>query len=391
MVSFMSMERRQELLAQARQDAEVLRQNADAANRDRLMQPEVLRVLKKYYGLLVPVEYGGLGVDSVTYGLVLAELAKGDPSPALWLAMHGFAMSEAGRPEVSDEARRRVFEMGLRVPFSAAVSEVQSTGHLPQTFIPQNVTARQLADGGYVLNGVKKVVTGYFQSDHLMVFANLEGSEATTVCLIVPVGHPGMDEGEEWNSVGFMKSTRSNSVSFTNVKVGSEALVFTTDNFLTDAVVVYGVRTFGYMAAYLGIFERLFELAVGLLKKRIPLGMTQSLSFDPLVATAIGTCHRKVTSARLLLTESLAAFDAKDPAAALCMLHAKAAIGELVEEGVPMLIRQIGLGGLSNPEVKRCLDDITVGSLMAPTSQMCALYGGCMVMGQDPAEIPSIR
>lgn len=391
MANVMSTERRQELLAQAREDAEVLRRNADAANRDRLMQPEVLQVMRKYYGLLVPVEYGGLGVDSVTYGLVLAELSKGDASPALWLAMHGFAMSEAGRPEVSEEARRRVFELGLHAPFSAAVSEVQATGHLPQTFIPQNVTARQLADGGYELNGVKKVVTGYYQSDYLMVFANLEGSKATTICLIVPAGHPGTSEGKEWNNVDFMRSTRSNSVTFTGVTVGPEALVFTTENFLTDAVVVYGVRTFGYMAAYIGIFERLLELAVELLKGRVPLGMTQSLSFDPLVAAAVGTCHRMATSARLLLADSLAAFDAKDPAAALGMLHAKAAIGELVEEGVPTLIRQIGLGGLSNPEVKRCLDDIQVGSLMAPTSDVCALYGGSMVMGQDPAEIPSLR
>jgi len=379
------------LISKAQRDAEVLRRHAAAANHDRLMQPAVLHLLEQYYGLLIPTEYGGLGVDSVTYGLVLAELAKGDASPALWLAMHGFAMSEAGRPEVAEEARRRVFEIGLRAPFSAAISEVQSTGHLPQTFIPQNVVARPLPGGGYELNGVKKVVTGYRQSKQLMVLASLEGSESTTICLVVPVGTPGMVEGNEWDNVDFMRSTRSNSVTFTNVRVGPKAFIFTTDDFLTNAVAVYGVRTFGYMAVYLGLFERLLELAVGLLQNRVPLGMTQSLSFDPLVAAAVGTCHRMATSARLLLKESLAAFDAKDPAAALVMLHAKAAIGELAGQGVALLVQQIGLGGVSNPEVKRCLDDLKVCSLMPPTSQVCALYGGYVLMGQDPADIPSIH
>jgi len=381
-------------IAQAQSDVLVLRQYAETANETRLVRPPVLEVMRKYFALLIPAEYGGAGVDAVTYGFVLAELAKGDPSPALWLAMHAFAMGELDRPEVPTETKRRLFGLGLTEPFCAAISENRSTGHMPSTFTPRDVTATARSGGRWLLLGKKKTVTGYRQSEWMMVFAHLKDSDSarpTTVCLVVPTHKDGMVEGSEWDTVDFMRSTNSNSVLFDGVNVDASSLVFTTENFLTEAVVMYGARTFGYMAAYVGIFERLLEIAIQKLTTRVSEGMEQALSYGTLAAAAIGHADRLASTARLQLKDSLEAYEAGDPYAPLKMLRAKVAIGDLVTHGVPLLSEQVGLTGLMDSEFDRLAKDIRVGALMPPTSSAAEFLAGYMVMGQDPADAPSIR
>ena len=49
-------------------------------DRDGAMDPELLQKLNAqgFFGLCFPESHGGLGLDTVTYGLVIAELARAD-------------------------------------------------------------------------------------------------------------------------------------------------------------------------------------------------------------------------------------------------------------------------------------------------------------------------
>ncbi len=396
MISFRLEGWQEALLQEAKADAEVLRAYAERGNQTRVVQPIAMDILRKWGGLLVPRRHGGRGGDMVTYGLVLLELAKGDPSVALWLAMHGFAMGEASRPEVDEATRQRVFALGLEHTFSAAISEAGSTSQLPHTFIPKEVVAEQLPGGDWLINGVKTVVTGYRQSKYVMVFARLARTEQTVVCLLVPTGTEGMTEGGEWDTVEFMQATNSNSLTFNNVIVPADAFVFLTDNFLEGAVASYGVRTFAYIIVYLGIFMRAYDIVVQKLSAQQVAGSQKRMSENPLVSPAMGRCDvlREVGYTALLRAlweldewllqrETDQTPDGVNPLATRLLFIAKAVIGDLAE-GMTILTEEAGLGGLRNPELTQALKNMWPSGLMPPKKGVALFCLGQMAMGQNP-------
>ncbi|HEX6258083.1 MAG TPA: acyl-CoA dehydrogenase family protein [Candidatus Saccharimonadales bacterium] len=381
MISFALSPWQQQMLSTAATDAQTLREHAAEAYEQRLFQSSDLEVMQRYLGLCVPSELGGQSADSVTLGLTFAKLAEGNPSLVLWLSMHAFAMSEISRAE-SPEARIRLHRLGLTDPFCAAVSEDKSVGYAPPTFIPRDVTAEYI-DGQWVLNGKKKVVTGYRQSKWMLVYAHTVGTEYT-VCLAVPTGLPGMTEGEEWHDSDFLQPTNNNSVMFDDVRIGPEAFVYKTDDFLGTVMLRHGTRTFGYTVAYYGILCRLFEKTVAVLKMRMVQGRPLSYQLD--VAQRMGACSGDLLEVYLKLLYALTAYDQQNPDTPRLMMLAKAAVGEAAARCEPMLRTEAGLTGLMDPETQRLRADLQVAGLMAPTTSSAYGLAGHLVMGQNPAD-----
>jgi alkylation response protein AidB-like acyl-CoA dehydrogenase len=391
-ISFRLTTEQEALLKDAQADAEVLRTYMMEGNEAREMHPASMAILLKWGALLIPKDEYGMGADLVTYGLVLVELAKGDPSVALWLAMHCFVMGELARPEIDEETRRKVYALGRQYVFCAAISEDHSTGQLPQSFHPTEVKAEQLADGRWWISGKKSVVSGYRQSERIAVFAHLKGTERTTVCLLVPTHSPGMTEGSAWAKLPFMQTTNSNSVTFDDVIVDAE-LIYKTDEFLLGAVGSYGARTFAYMAVYLGIFLRALEIVVTRLGTPGALG--KPMSENLLVGTPIGECDTMGETARLALLSAMWELDEwlrrrekeelVDVRVMRAMFIAKATVGNLTR-GMDLLIEEGGLGGLMNPEFTQALQNMWVNSPMAPKRGIAVFGTGQICLGKNPME-----
>lgn len=344
---------------QSMEDTGILRLHAQQANKDRMIQREVFEVLlRNYFTLLVPSEHGGAGADLLTSAIVLAELAKGDPSVALCLAMHWFAVDEAKRPEVSEEARRRVFEAARTGLICAAISEAGSNSLDPFSFVPQLVTATPISGGGWKIKGQKQFVTGSKQAEHVMVYARLDGvtqpeGQNTTVCLLVPMSTKGVNPGNQWDEVPFMPSSNSHHIDF-DAEVGPEAFVFSTTSFLENAIFNYGARTFGYMSVYLGLLERLLEI-----------GLRDTRTFTEKVTGDFTEYVTEVGAARHMLEYSLWAYATRKNFAPRAMLQAKIAIGKAVAitHGIDS---QVGLKGMVGKEISDIILNLRAARAMPP-------------------------
>ena len=155
------------------------------------------------FGMLVPEEYGGIGIDAVSYSIVFEEIAKawmgvsgvlGSHSLATWmLAKHG-----------TDEQRRRWLpdlatgkrRSGIALTEPGAGSDLQGISSV----------ARRDGDY-YVVNGSKTWITNARHADPLPVLVKTDPAaqprhKGMTV-LMIEQGTPGFSVGKDLGKLGY--------------------------------------------------------------------------------------------------------------------------------------------------------------------------------------------
>lgn len=161
---------------------------------------EVLREMARngFLGLDVPAEYGGQGLDTLSCGVVLEELA------AAWFSSTIFAMNLATGPILAagSEAQKKKFLGGI------------CSGELVPAFVltepaggsdAANITTRVKREGDrYVLRGQKIFITNAHRADVLVVFARSQADAPRgkgISIVLVEKGTPGLKIGQRFETV----------------------------------------------------------------------------------------------------------------------------------------------------------------------------------------------
>lgn len=153
---------------------EVLRPRAGEFDRDEAVPREIMRAMadEGFLGSVLPVEYGGAGLDPLSYGRLTLEIGKGCPSVRTLLTVHtslvGETLARLGSPAQKDGwlpqlASGRAFAcFALSEPLSGSDAAAASTSY-------------RETDGGFVLNGRKQWISYGAVADLFLVFANCDG------------------------------------------------------------------------------------------------------------------------------------------------------------------------------------------------------------------------
>ncbi|HET6900466.1 MAG TPA: acyl-CoA dehydrogenase family protein [Vicinamibacteria bacterium] len=132
--------------------------------------------------------YGAPGMSSVTAGLVIQELARGDLSIATFMGVHSALAMMTVALLGSDEQRRR------SLPPMAKLEKIGAFGltepyHGTDVVVLQS-TARKDGDS-YILNGHKRWIGNATFADYVMIFAR--GEDGHVGAYVVEKGMPGFD------------------------------------------------------------------------------------------------------------------------------------------------------------------------------------------------------
>lgn len=126
-----------------------------------------------FMGMCIPERYGGLDLDIETYLMVLEELAWGDASLALSVAIHNGPVATLllnyGSEEQKDKYLPSLASGSVMGAF--ALSEI-SAGSDPASIQTQAISRD---DGNWILNGTKRWVTNGDRAGLIMVFAVTDG------------------------------------------------------------------------------------------------------------------------------------------------------------------------------------------------------------------------
>ncbi len=152
-------------------------------------------------GILIPEEYGGAGLDHISFAIFVEEIAKFCGSTAVILDVHGSVGTESIVLFGSEEQKRRFLPdlaRGRRLgAFALTEPEAGSdAAHLK--------TAATRRDGGYVLNGSKVFVTNAGEADLYIVMATTapeRGSHGITAFLLQG-DSPGLLVGPSFRKMG---------------------------------------------------------------------------------------------------------------------------------------------------------------------------------------------
>src|ERR671921_583957 len=123
------------------------------------------------FGITIPEEYGGLGLDLTTYAMVVEELSRG------WISISGvinthfigsYLLMKYGTDEQKDKYLPRMATGEIRAAFSLSEPELGSDVAAIKT------SAKKVDDTHYEINGQKMWVTNGLRSDLVFVLVKTD-------------------------------------------------------------------------------------------------------------------------------------------------------------------------------------------------------------------------
>ncbi len=162
-------------------------------------------------GLAVPEEYGGLGLDMLTYVMTVERLAHGCTSTAMTVHMHSVVQRYIAALATHEQKQTfygDVIEKGRM--FGSWGSEPERRGG---TGVGDTVLAPK--NGGYELNGRKHFCTMAGATHRSIVHCTMEGYDKVGgyILALVPETTAGVKIVGEWDTIG-MRATVSPAVQF---------------------------------------------------------------------------------------------------------------------------------------------------------------------------------
>ena len=277
------------------------------------MHSEVLPLLGElgFFGMLLPEEYGGLGLEMLTYLVALEQIAWGDAAVAITVSVHNSLPTQMILKFGTEEQKRkwlpRLAEGKILGAF--ALSEAGSGSDAA------SLSASAERDGDdWVLNGEKLWVSnGSIASIVIsMLRTDAPGSRRGARgigAFIVPTDTPGYSVGKKEDKCG-IRSSETVAIAFNDLRLGPDALLGETDKGFIYAMSGLQGGRLGVAAQALGIAEAALDHCVAYTKEREqfgrPIHKFQGLSFK------LAEMYTRVEAARGLLYRAARAWDAGD-------------------------------------------------------------------------------
>jgi alkylation response protein AidB-like acyl-CoA dehydrogenase len=335
-------------------------------------------------GLTVPIEFGGGGVDPLTYALCILEIAKACSATALTFNMHCTVIglvAALGSPAQQARYFGEVVERGRLM--ASITSEPESS--FRDRFVLQTVF--RPVNGKYHVSGLKHFCSLGDAADYYFVSGILEGAPSAREGLLsalIARTTAGVKVEALWNATA-MRGTSSHTIRY-DADVDPEDIIGGPGELF--AIDLSGFAL-GYAATYLGIGEAALEFIVEYAKTRTFKPSTEPLSHHPVTQRTIGEMATACRAARLLLYEAARVRAEGDRQATMLAVNQAKYLG--AEVGSMLTDRAIRLAGgrgiLKELPLERWHRDSLAGPVMPPSNDRCLEIIGKLLCGLRAATL----
>src|ERR1700712_577354 len=249
-----------------------------------------------FMGMMVDPEYGGSGMDTISYVLAMEEISKIDASVSVCMSVNNSLVCW-GLEEFGNEEQKQKYLIPLAKgekigAFCLSEPEAGSDA------TSQRTTAIDMGDH-YLLNGTKNWITNGGTASTYLVIAQTDAAKKHhgINALIVEKGTPGFTIGPKENKLG-IRGSDTHSLMFTDVKVPKENRIGDDGFGFAFAMKTLEGGRIGIASQALGIASGAYELALAYSKERKtfgkPLSNHQSIQFK------LADMATEIEAARLL-------------------------------------------------------------------------------------------
>ena len=168
------------------------------------------------FGLIIPEEFGGLGLSNAAYARVLSATSGHDSSISLTIGAHSSIGMKGLLLYGNDEQKARYLPKLASGEMIAAFCLTEPGAGSDAAAI--RTRAQRNADGSWTLNGEKVWITNGGIADFYTVFARTDGPEGKITAFLVEAAWPGVSHGAHEDKMG-IRASSTTTVAFADVRV----------------------------------------------------------------------------------------------------------------------------------------------------------------------------
>jgi len=247
-------------------------------------------------GVAIPQEYGGAGMDALSYALAMEEVSAACASCGVIMSVNNSLFCDPLYKFGTEEQKKRVLTpvargdklgcFGLTEPMSGSDAQTM-------------VTSAERTSGGWVLNGAKNWITNGPHADYILVFAvtDRSGAKVKHTAFLVERGTPGYTQNPPDHKLG-IHAAHSCTVFFENCKVPDANVVGAVGEGFKVAMATLDGGRIGIACQAIGIARAALDESVAYAKERksfgVPIAQHQAIQF------MLADMATQVDAARLL-------------------------------------------------------------------------------------------
>ncbi|MEH1779529.1 MAG: acyl-CoA dehydrogenase family protein [Nostoc sp.] len=275
-------------------------------DRKEFTPPELIKKIAEcgFLGAILPQEYGGKGMDMITYGILNEEIGRGCSSVRSLLTVHNmvaYALCKWGNKSQKEYWLPKFASGEIIAAFALSEPHVGSDAKSVET-------TATLAGDAYILNGQKKWITYGQIADVFLIFAKCEGKPTA---FLVAKNSPGLSVKPMSGILG-VRASMSAELLFNNCHVSSENLVGKLGfgfSYIASSALDYG--RYSVASGCVGIAQACLEACIKYTNERKQFGVY--LKEHQLIRQMITQMITKVKAARLLCYQAGYLKDINDP------------------------------------------------------------------------------
>lgn len=328
-------------------------------------------------GIEVPSEYGGAGLDCVSYVFAMEEISK-------MCASHGVIMSVNnslvcyGLNTFGTEEQKRKFLTPLasgKKLGAYSLTEPQSGSDAG------NMKTRAVLQGDhYVINGRKSWVTSGPVADYIILFASIhpELKHRGTACFIIDTTRPGFSRGKIEPKLG-IRASATCECTYENYRIPVSQRIEREGEGFKIAMTILDAGRIGIAAQALGIAQAAYEASVAYAKEREAFG--QKISAFQAIQWMIADMAMRIEAARLLIYNAATKKDRHENftrEAAMAKLYASETAMWVTTKAIQV---HGGIGYSKELPVERYFRDAKITEIYEGTSEIQRLVIARNVLG----------
>jgi alkylation response protein AidB-like acyl-CoA dehydrogenase len=338
-----------------------------------------------YLGAIVPLEYGGAGLDYLSYGLIVEEIGRGDSSMRTVVSVQTSLVCSAIVRWGTEEQKRRYLPrlcsgewlgcFGLTEPDTGSDAANQRT------------RARK-TESGWVINGAKMWISMGSAAKLALIFAQTDPDKAHKglACFLVETeGNDGYQPQEIHGKLGLHGSDTA-AISLSDCEVADEAMLGEVGDGFKIAMTSLESGRYSVAAGCVGICQGCVDYCVDYAKERRQFG--RPIASFQLVQGMLADMKVETDAARMLVYRAAYLKDTAQPNStetSIAKLYATEAANRCATTAIQVLG---GSGYVDDHPVERYFRDVRVTTLYEGTSQIQKLIIGRALTGIN-ALIPS--
>src|SRR4030081_1499036 len=330
-----------------------------------------------YLGAIMPREYGGAGLDYLSYGLIVEEVGRGDSAMRTVVSVQTSLVCSGILRWGTEEQKQHYLPKLCSGEWLGCFALTEpDTG---SAAAHQRTRARK-TESGWVINGAKMFISLGNHAKVAMIFAQTDPEKAHRglACFLVDTDQPGFQPQEIHHKMG-LRGSDTAAISLDDVEVPSDAVLGEVGDGFKVAMSALDSGRFSVAAGCVGICQGCVDASVAYAKKREQFG--RPIASFQLVQEMIADMTVDTHAARGLVWRAGWLKDAGKPSTTETSIAKLFATEAAVRDANLAIQVHGGSGYVDDHPVKRYFRDVRVTPLYEVTSQIQKLIIGRAVTG----------